>query len=363
MGEKAIMMRILLLIDCLGPGGAQRQIVGLAKMLQEREYQIKVIYYRPIFFYRSYLDKYHIPNEFIAGPESKIKRLFLIAQSIRQFSPEVVISYLDAPNMMACFLKAIGMKFRLISSERNTSQSLNRGERLKYLFLRKADVIVPNSYSQERFIKHHFPRLCQKMHTIINFVDLDTYRPTFNKERGHVIVVAASAWQPKNTLGLIEAAKIVKEHRHIFTIKWFGIYEDTPYVRECQKKISEYGLRETFYLLPKTTSIAEEFQNADYFCLPSFYEGTPNALCEAMACGLPVICSRVCDNGNYVEEDVNGFLFDPHEPLEMADKIEKSLMLSDEKYYNCCKESRKIAEMCFSEERFFREYNTLLNDE
>lgn len=357
------MARILLLIDSLGAGGAQRQIVGLAILLQEKGYQVKIIYYHPDFFYRVCLDEHDVENEYIGGAESNMKRFFQISQAIWIYHPEVVISFLDKPNMIACLLKAIGMKFQLITGERNTNQSLNRNEKFKFMLLKKADVIVPNSYSQEKFIKNNFPDLCHKVHTIINFVDLETFRPALNKKRGHDIIVAASAWESKNTIGLIEAAKIVKEHGYSFTIRWYGIYEETPYVKECQQRIMKYGLKDFFYLLPKTSSIDKEYQEADYFCLPSFYEGTPNALCEALACGLPIICSNVCDNGEYIKEGVNGFLFDPHDFSEMADKIEKSFLLPDEQYYHFNKISREVAETCFSKDRFIREYSFLINNE
>lgn len=355
-------MRILLLIDSLGSGGAQRQIVGLARLLQEREYQIKIIYYHPTCFYQSYLDEYHLPNEYVNVSQNKIKRLFQISRTIRKFNPNVVISYLDAPNMIACILKVLGMKFRLIASERNTSQSLTKAEKKKFFLLRFADVIVSNSHSQDQFIKKHFPHLYHKVHTIINFVDLETFNPALNKKRGHDIIVVASVWRPKNTLGLIEAAKIVKSHGFPFSIIWYGD-QATPYVNDCMVMIKKYGLEDVFQFLPKTPFIAREYQKADFFCLPSFYEGTPNALCEALACGLPVICSNVCDNGDYIKEGVNGFLFDPHAFSEMANKIEKALLLSDEKYYGYCKASREVSETYFSKERFAEEYNNLLNHE
>ncbi len=354
------MARILLLIDSLGAGGAQRQIVGLAILLQERGYQVKIIYYHPDYFYRVYLDEHDVENEYVDEAKNNVKRFFLIVHAIRKYNPKIVISFLDKPNMIACLLKSIGMKFRLIAGERNTTQFLNRSEKLKFNFLKKADIIVPNSFSQERLIKTHFPHLSHKVHTIVNFVDLETYCPKPNKKRGNIIIVVASAWAPKNTLGLIEAAKIMKEHGYSFMIRWFGVYEKTPYEKECQVRIRKYGLEDVFQLLPKTVVIAQEYQNADYFCLPSFYEGTPNALCEALACGLPVICSDVCDNGIYIKEGANGFLFNPHIVSEMADKIEKALLLSDEQYYGCCKVSREVAETCFSEERFVEEYNNLL---
>ena len=101
LADRLMLKKILLLIDSLGSGGAQRQMVGLAKLLQDRGYPIKIIYYHPICFYQAYLDEHHIPNEYVAGTENKIKRMFLIARAIRHFQPGIVISYLDAPNMMA----------------------------------------------------------------------------------------------------------------------------------------------------------------------------------------------------------------------------------------------------------------------
>lgn len=42
--------------------------------------------------------------------------------------------------------------------------------------------------------------------------------------------------------------------------------------------------------------------NMDYFCLPSFHERALRVLCEAISCGLPVVCSGVCDNLIYVRK-------------------------------------------------------------
>ena len=59
----------------------------------------------------------------------------------------------------------------------------------------------------------------------------------------------------------------------------------------------------------------------DVFVLPSFNEGISNTILEAMATGLPVIASNVGGNPELVEDGWNGFLVNPHDPSQMAEKI------------------------------------------
>lgn len=114
-------------------------------------------------------------------------------------------------------------------------------------------------------------------------------------------------------------------------------------------------------LKDKLNRIKEVYLGADYFCLPSFYEGTPNALCETISCGLPVLCSDVCDNSMYVREGVNGLLFNPNLAQEMADKISCMLSIDDEICTEYSHESRRLAEELLSENSFISSYKIELD--
>ena len=134
------------------------------------------------------------------------------------------------------------------------------------------------------------------------------------------------------------------------------------YFNQCQQKIKELNVSDVLELKEKTTKIKECYQNADYFCLPSYYEGTPNVICEAMACGLPVACSDVCDNSRYVTEGMNGFLFDPRNAESIAEAICQLLSLSNEEYNSFCINSRQTAEKLLSKERFVQSYIELIEN-
>lgn len=353
-------MKILLLIDSLDSGGAQRQMVELALLLRDRGCLIKVIYYHPICFFRKYLDEYRIQNEYVEGAQNKVMRLLLIAKAIRQYSPEVVISYLDVPNMIACLLKVLGMKFRLITSERNTSQVVNRYEKIKFFLLRWADVIVPNSFSQDLFIKDNFPNLGNKTKVITNFVDTNLFVPLYEEKRkkNRILVVARISRQ-KNTLAFLQVVNILKDEGLNFFVDWYGRADDDIF-SQCEAYIKKYQIGDFFSFHEPTNNIVSVYQQSDIFCLPSLYEGFPNVVCEAMSCGLPILCSNVCDNSLLVESGKNGFLFNPNDVEDMASKLRFMLSIPTGKYQEMQTYSRKMAKGKFSKESFIMKYVKLI---
>ena len=169
-----------------------------------------------------------------------------IQKSINSFAPDVVISYLDTPNIIASICKMLGGKFKLIVSERNTTQKITFFERLKFFLFYFSDFVVPNSYTQERFIFNNFANLKNKVKTIVNFTDIDYFFSTgkFSFLQQKVIVIVASIWPPKNVLGLIEAINILREKKLNFKVDWYGkTSTHEVYNNLCKNKISQYNLK------------------------------------------------------------------------------------------------------------------------
>lgn len=357
------MKKVLCFIDSLGPGGAQRQIVGLACFLKEKGYDVLLATYHDNRFYVDQLLSKGIPYIYLKKAENTLTRIWYVARYIRREKPDVVISYLETPSICACVSHIFNRKFKLIVSERNTTQSTGINEKIRFRLFKNADFIVPNAFAQKDYILQNFPTLENKVITIPNFVDLDHFVAPERKERRDVpeILIVATIWGSKNTLGFIDAVHQLKEKGYNFHISWYGKNEaHIDYFNQCQEKINHFGVEKYITLKDKTTKINEIYQNADYFCLPSFYEGTPNVICEAMASGLPIVCSNVCDNSKYVIEGENGFLFNPNDIDSIVLAFEKLFSLTNEDYITFCKCSRALAETKLSKERFVDSYIKLI---
>ena len=355
-------MKILLLSDSLGAGGAQRQLCGLAVMLKNAGYEVCVVYYHGDDFYKEYLVKNEVSNNLLQDSKGVIKRICSVRKFIKSYAPQWVIAYLETPSLLASLSRISGINFRLLVSERNTTQRMMLKDRIRFFLYRWADSIVPNSYTQEQFLINRYKWMSSKMTTISNFVDLNHFNYIEKSRNDHpLIVVAATSWPPKNTIGFIEAVNILKNRDVKFRVQWFGYSSaNQEYFNDAMSLIRQYRLNDYVELLPKTKEIKKAYSMCDYFCLPSFYEGVPNVIGEAMSTGRPIICSSVCDNTRFVHEGENGFLFDPNCPESLATAIESALAISDMRYLQMCKKSRDLAVKLLSKRAFLDKYIEIL---
>ena len=85
----------------------------------------------------------------------------------------------------------------------------------------------------------------------------------------------------------------------------------------------ELGIEDRVVLTGYRTDVADFYKMADVFLLPSFREGLPVAVMEAMASGLPIICGDIRGCADLIASDRNGFFFELKDSNECARKIKK----------------------------------------
>jgi glycosyltransferase involved in cell wall biosynthesis len=104
---------------------------------------------------------------------------------------------------------------------------------------------------------------------------------------------------------------------------------DGPLESYLESQIEERGLEETVYLLGYRDDIPSVMASSDMLVLPSFREGTPLVIIEAMASGLPVVATNVAGIPEQVESGTNGFLVEPGDSKSLATAIERLLTSSE----------------------------------
>ncbi len=143
---------------------------------------------------------------------------------------------------------------------------------------------------------------------------------------------------------------------------WYGEPYPEGYFNQCKSLLKDYRLGNVLRFHPSTNDIVSVYHQADAFVLPSIYEGFPNVLCEAMSCGLPVIASSVCDNPSILGEAKCGFLVDPLDVNDMADKILNVSRMTKNELKDMGMLSRKQITTNMSEENFINAYIQLIEN-
>jgi glycosyltransferase involved in cell wall biosynthesis len=363
-------MKIVCVIDSLGSGGAQRQLVNLAIGLKERGHQVAFITYHSGAHFVDTLLSQGIPlNRLMV--QSRVDKVRKIRAMLRSLKPDAVIAFLDGPWLYSFLAGLPTRDWRLIVGERSANPELFRGINLAlrytYIF---ADRVVTNSISNRRMLLSRLPFLSSKVCTIYNAVREPGWGsvvggwtvPSCRSDKCR-IVIAARIDKNKNISNVAKAALIANQSAALrqVEIHWFGEQmEVNRRYQEGQQYITDSGEASPVFIHAPCQNILEEFKTASAVGLFSFYEGLPNSICEGMTCGKPIVMSDVCDARILVEEGRNGFLCDPADYKSIATALVRLASIDPMLEYQMGCESLRRARVLFSSERMVRRFERLL---
>jgi glycosyltransferase involved in cell wall biosynthesis len=130
----------------------------------------------------------------------------------------------------------------------------------------------------------------------------------------------ASLYPYKGHKHLIEAMKEVSQRRSDIVCYIGG---SGPLRGDLQRHINSLGLSDKVKLIGyvRNDEVGDWFRASDAFVLPSLSEGTPGVMFEALACGRPVVASRVGGIPEIITSDGYGLLVEPGNSRDLADKI------------------------------------------
>jgi len=128
----------------------------------------------------------------------------------------------------------------------------------------------------------------------------------------------------KGAYDVLEAAKLINDPKIKITLYGDG---ETQKLKDLAEKFNlEQNIRIADWI--SDDKINEAYQNADIYILPSYNEGLPLSVLEAISRGIPVISTNIGGIPEAVKNEVNGFLIEPGDYNLLADKI---LLLANNK--------------------------------
>lgn len=354
-------MKILCVIDSLGSGGAQRQLVQLAIGFKEKGHEVSFLIYHNICFFKSQLDLHDI-NVTIIEETNFLKRFFKMRKYIRNLGVDGVVSFLEAPNFICELSGFPNRKWRLIVGERSTDPRMFKS--IKRLFYRWihifSDVIIANSFANIKMIKKIVPFLLNnKTHVVYNLLDENYWSPSDNYKpikNGKIeLVVAASHIHYKNSIGLIEAVhRLSVLEKEKLRINWYGKIGNDNSFTQANKLISLYNLDKVIKFHKPSTNINRVYSQCDAVGLFSLLEGLPNAVCEGMMIKKPVIASNVSDVPKLIS--IKEAVFNPKDINEIKDSLSWLLGLEKDDLLKIGKKNRSNALTLFNKNLIIESY-------
>jgi glycosyltransferase involved in cell wall biosynthesis len=168
-----------------------------------------------------------------------------------------------------------------------------------------------------------------KVYYLPNAIDLSNYRGLFEKRKptannhmkalylGHLGI-------DKGSFDILEAAKDTAGKNVPVIFDLVGSDLETGDKDRLKAQVERDGLQNIVNLLPYASGHGktDAFCGADVFVYPSYSEGMPLAVIEAMACGLPIIATKVGGLPDLVKDGVNGLLIEPKRPDQLAQALQ-----------------------------------------
>jgi len=358
-------LKVLLVVDHLGPGGSQRQIVNLATGLADAGHDVSIFTYHPDDHYGHVIQqrKIRLVNVVKKG-KLDFGAILALRKLIKEGDFDVHCSYLFAPSTYLLLASLFEDSSKNIVSERASETIVPTWYKyVRKLLYRRARAIVANSQHQSEFLKAKYRSLSDRFCVIFNGVklsDFDVVKNERSVESLNLLGVGKVS-KTKNPVALIEALHILKQESDLKPrVTWLGQFEDRggqrEYYERCNVILADYGLEDQWVWKGAVKDVPSYYPDIDLMVHASYAEGFPNAICEALASGTPVVASRVYDHPSIVGEDVQGYLFDPDDPAELATKIRRFVSLSSTERADMGRRARKTAEERFSNEVMVKKF-------
>lgn len=305
---------VAIVISHLSGGGSQRVLAFLVNYWSKVGRRICVITHAdreedfftlPSSVRRITIRRAKTSRNLIEGLGANIRRIVAIRRALKKVNAKVILSFIVSTNILVV-LASFGLSSRVVISERNDPDRQPLGwmwHRLRQLVYRWADVVTANSkgvlHSMRAYVPNH------KLALVPNPVDPPVLNTRKREGQSTILNVGSLTHQKAHDVLLDAFSRLAPS-----VPDWrLSIAGNGELGKALRKQAESLAVNDRIEWHGWVRDINSYYADADIFVLPSRYEGMPNALLEAMSCGLPVIVSDASPGPlEYVKNGVTGLV-------------------------------------------------------
>ncbi len=359
-------MRIGYLIGALNPGGAERQLVELAARIAGRGHEVEVACYDGDGAFDRLLERSGVVQRRAVVP-GKLAKIAFVKRWMGSFRADVVHAFMKRASSLAVLANLPSRRCRTVVCDYSTASYARHKPVLwaSLVLFGLADRVVTETEMNRRHLAALAPWLRGRLVVVRNGVDLDRFRPKpVGGPQPFRFLCVGSVFRVKNPVGVVEAVQRLRQRTSVpFRLDWVGRFgrghEISEAYREASELVRRYDLGGIISFGGETSAVEDAYASADALVHASSQEGMPNAVVEAMACGLPLIVSRVSDLPLLVERAENGFVCELDDPGSLTEAMARMLAATTSERAAMAEGSRRLAEEWFSRDRFVLSYESL----
>ncbi len=344
-------MKIVLVISSLNRGGAEKVLCILANSLANNGHEVNIISFsrssdKPAYKLDSKICIFAInrlinTNNYYEAIKNNIITLLRTRKCICKIKPDIIISFIYEINVLV-LLSTYNLNYPIIISERVAPFQHKRKwpwRFLNILVINRSKYIVVQNESAKKLlpIKYHH-KIKVIPNPVINELSNEHGFPLNKTRKFRIISIGRLEFQKGFDILINAFSRIAKKNPDWELVIWGNGSEKNNLEKLCK----DLSLINTVIMPGTTKQPYSELANSDLFILSSRYEGFPNALAEAMVCGLPVIATD-CPVGpaDIITNKVNGILI-PVNNVNILSKTMDSLMNNKSKREYLGNNAKKI---------------------
>lgn len=322
-------LRVAFVAGTLGMGGAEKQMVYMARALSEAGLDVQVYRLTEGEHYQAVLAQHGIPTVWIGQSANPIRRLAALVRELRKFRPHILESAHFFTNIYAGLAAPLVKCLSIGAIRSDTSREFKEHGLWSRSLLRLPDALIANSYAaRQTAVQSGVAE--SKISVLYNVIDLDDFdrkasqEVDFTRRDDQVVAALVANLIPfKRVERFLDAlAEARKQAPELIGM----VVGDGRSLPELEERARQLGLLPGgVQFLGRRKDVPGLLAQADFLMLTSDHEGIPNVLLEAMAGSLPVITTPTGDAARIVKDGLSGYVVDFE---DQAGRVERMLALA-----------------------------------